>query len=98
MILTLVEVYPLHLNVLRSPPELLFNSLLVYGLYMAVKKQYRYTCDISFECEYPDVETAYNSNEPNSFDNYEIKNLKLVNSLTKKGETDATDVSASTKS
>lgn len=65
---------------------------------MAVKKQYRYTCDISFECEFPDVETAFNSNEPNSFNNYEIKNLKLVNSLIKKGETDATDVSASTKS
>lgn len=67
-------------------------------MYMAVKKTYRFTCDISFECEYPDVETAVKTNVPNSFENYDIKNLKLVNALIKKGETNATDVSASTES
>jgi len=65
---------------------------------MAVKKTYRFTCDISFECEYPDVETAVKTDVPNNFENYDIKNLKLVSSLIKKDETDATNVSASTSS
>lgn len=65
---------------------------------MAVKKIYNYSANITFECEYPDIDTAVKSSEPNSFDKFVVNELKLNNSLIKKGETDASDVSTSTSS
>jgi hypothetical protein len=62
-----------------------------------VTKQYHFNADITFECEYENVEAAYNADAPINFDKYELVNVKLVKSLIKKkGETDATNVSAST--
>ena len=64
-----------------------------------VTKQYHFTADVSFECEYPDVESAYAAEIPSSFDKYEVKNIKLVNSLIKKKEkADEQSLSTSTES
>ena len=65
---------------------------------MAVKKIYNYSVNITFECEYDDIDTAVKSSEPTDFSNYKINDLKLNNSLIKKGETNATNVSTSTSS
>ena len=51
-----------------------------------VTKQYHFNADITFECEFENVEAAYNADAPVSFDKYEVKNIKLVNSLIKKKE------------
>lgn len=62
-----------------------------------VTKQYQFDAQITFECDYPDVESAMKADAPTNFDKYELVNVKLVKSLIKKkGETDATNVSAST--
>jgi len=64
-----------------------------------VTKQYQFDAQITFECDYPDVESAMKADSPINFDKYELVNVKLVKSLIKKkGETDATNVSASTSS
>lgn len=63
--------------------------------YMVIK-QYQFDAQITFDCEYPDVESAMKANAPTNFDKYELVNVKLVKSLIKKKETDATNVSAST--
>lgn len=65
--------------------------------YMVIK-QYQFDAQITFDCEYPDVESAMKADAPISFDKYELVNVKLVKSLIKKKETDATNVSASTSS
>jgi len=63
-----------------------------------VTKQYHFDAQITFECDYPDVESAATADVPLNFDKYELVNVKLVKSLIKnKGETDADNVSASTK-
>jgi len=63
-----------------------------------VTKQYQFDAQITFECEYPDIESAMKADAPTNFDKYELVNVKLVKSLIKKKETDATNVSASTSS
>lgn len=63
-----------------------------------VTKQYHFDAQITFDCEYPDVESAMKADAPINFDKYELVNVKLVKSLIKKKETDATNVSASTSS
>ena len=65
---------------------------------LMVTKQYHFDAQITFDCEYPDVESAMKADAPISFDKYELVNVKLVKSLIKKKETDATNVSASTSS
>ena len=61
---------------------------------LMVIKQYQFDAQITFECDYPDLATAMKADVPTNFDKYE-----LVKSLTKnKGETNANNVSASTKS
>ena len=63
-----------------------------------VTKQYHFDAQITFECDYPDIESAANADVPINFDKYELVNVKLVKSLIRnKGETDADNVSASTK-
>ena len=64
-----------------------------------VTKQYHFNADITFECEFENVEDAYNADAPVSFDKYEVKNIKLVNSLIKKKEkADEQSLSTSTES
>ena len=63
-----------------------------------VTKQYHFDAQITFDCEYDTVEQAMKADAPISFDKYELVNVKLVKSLIKKKETDATNVSASTSS
>lgn len=63
-----------------------------------VTKQYHFDAQITFDCEYPDIESAMKADAPINFDKYELVNVKLVKSLIKKKETDATNVSASTSS
>jgi hypothetical protein len=64
-----------------------------------VTKQYHFNADITFECEYPDVESAYNADAPVSFDKYEVKNIRLINSLIKKKEkADEQSLSTATES
>ena len=58
-----------------------------------VTKQYHFDAQITFDCEYPDVESAMKADSPINFDKYELVNVKLVKSLIKKKETDATNVS-----
>jgi hypothetical protein len=64
-----------------------------------VTKQYHFNADITFECEFENVEDAYNADAPVSFEKYEVKNIKLVNSLIKKKEkADEQSLSTSTES
>jgi len=63
-----------------------------------VTKQYQFDAQITFDCEYNTVEEALKADAPTNFDKYELVNVKLVKSLIKKKETDATNVSASTSS
>lgn len=63
-----------------------------------VTKQYQFDAQITFDCEYETVEEALKADAPTNFDKYELVNVKLVKSLIKKKETDATNVSASTSS
>lgn len=63
-----------------------------------VTKQYQFDAQITFDCEYNTVEEALKADSPTNFDKYELVNVKLVKSLIKKKETDATNVSASTSS
>ena len=66
---------------------------------LMVIKQYQFDAQITFECDYPDLATAMKADVPTNFDKYELVNFKLVKSLTKnEGETNANNVSASTKS
>jgi hypothetical protein len=64
-----------------------------------VTKQYHFNADITFECEFENVEAAYNADAPVSFDKYEVKNIRLINSLIKKKDKqDAESVCTSTES
>ncbi len=65
---------------------------------LMVTKQYQFDAQITFDCEYETVEEALKADAPTNFDKYELVNVKLVKSLIKKKETDATNVSASTSS
>lgn len=66
--------------------------------FIMVTKQYQFDAQITFDCEYETVEEALKADAPTNFDKYELVNVKLVKSLIKKKETDATNVSASTGS
>ena len=64
-----------------------------------VTKQYHFDAQITFECQFDTVEDAYAAEIPSSFDKYEVKNIKLVNSLIKKKEkADEQSLSTSTES
>lgn len=64
-----------------------------------VTKQYHFVADVSFECEYADIDSALKADVPNSFEKYEVKNIKLVNSLIKKKEkVDEQSLSTATES
>jgi hypothetical protein len=65
---------------------------------LMVTKQYQFDAQITFDCEYETVDEALKADAPTNFDKYELVNVKLVKSLIKKKETDATNVSASTSS
>ena len=63
-----------------------------------VTKQYHFDAQITFDCDYDTAEEAMKADSPTNFDKYELVNVKLVKSLIKKKETDATNVSASKQS
>jgi len=64
-----------------------------------VTKQYQFDAQITFDCEFPDVESAVKADAPTNFDNYKLISIKLVNSLIKKKEkADEQSLSTSTES
>ena len=64
-----------------------------------VTKQYQFDAQITFDCEFPDVESAVKADAPTNFDNYQLISVKLVNSLIKKKEkADEQSLSTSTES
>lgn len=98
----------IHYNLTPNPFDLFYlgGFLLQLLIYMEnklketmVTKQYQFDARITFDCQYPDIESALEATAPDNFDNYNLLSFKLVSCLIKKkDETNANNVSTPTKS